>query len=136
MVESSHTLVDLREYDDARELGFGVVGNGWVEDEDPYAMISFSSRRKDLSLLRTHVATRLGGHIFVCLCDEHFVRQLLVVVTVETIKLRELGVRGRWGWRGIAAQTNQATSSPCQTSGELYIVFLPISDAHKGILLS
>lgn len=31
----SHTLVDFREYNDARELCLGVIGNCWVEDEDP-----------------------------------------------------------------------------------------------------
>jgi hypothetical protein len=47
------TLVDLTEYHDTWELGFGVVGDLRVKGED------------------AHAATILGGHVFEGFLDQH-----------------------------------------------------------------
>ena len=75
---TQRTLIYLGEHNDSRKLGFGVVGDSRMEDEDPWTstQISFHVTNQHLERRvqqRTHVTACLGRHIFVCLCDEHCV---------------------------------------------------------------
>jgi hypothetical protein len=63
------TLIDLTKYNNTGELRFGIVRNSGVKEEDPYEILALSGEQFHLL---THIATRLGRHIFVCLCNEHF----------------------------------------------------------------
>ena len=135
LIESSRTLVDLREHDDTRELCLGVVCNCWVKDEDPCGIVSFSRKGGASNLLRTHVTTRLGGYILVCFRDEHCAYQLLVVVFVNTVKL---AVRGMWGGgattprRFMYPQASQRQEDRVNYTSSFFLSLTP----HKGILLS
>lgn len=67
------TLIDLREDYHARELGFGIVRNGGMEQKDSYLdSISLVLRPKVLRAAHhTHITAMLGGHVFMRLLDQH-----------------------------------------------------------------
>ena len=76
---TQRTVIYLGEHNDTRKLGFGVIGDSGMEDEDPWTtstQISFHVTNQYLERRvqqRTHVTACLGRHIFMCLRDEHCV---------------------------------------------------------------
>jgi len=95
----------------------------------PALTVSFN-RSKGSVTRRTHVTTCLGGHILVCLCDKHYVCQLLsqpfVVVMSMLWSSTAPGLDVQGGVEGQCQATSSSRVTVSRFVNELYIVFLPI----------
>jgi hypothetical protein len=95
-------LINLTKHHNSRKLRLGVVRDRRVKDEDAY-ILTTSAQLNPFPYTQldnlTHIATRLGGHIFVGFYNEHF--DMCVLCLTGWLMVRDASRSCAWELSGV-----------------------------------